>query len=114
LEKLSSILDILESLPKDCIKLEPYYHFGDCLCCEQLWNLCLIKKYVTDIKFCDTTEINHNHWDYVLNNFLIGNTSSHLGALNKTWITQPEDMNFYITTDKYLYHYNNQKHDTNI
>jgi hypothetical protein len=114
LYKLSNILEIIDSIPKKNIKTEPYYHFDNCMCCEQLWNLCLIKKYILNFDFCDTSYFENNHWDFILNNYIIKNTTTDLGAVNMCWETQPENLNFYITHTKYKNKFLIQKNDTNL
>lgn len=114
LEKLSDIFDVLNEIPNEIVVPHPWFQFNNCTCCEQFWNLCLIKKNIKDIKFCDISEIKHNHWDYLLNNFLVFNTFSDLGAINKTWEKQPENMDFYITKNEYMNYYKKQKNDSNL
>lgn len=100
--KLTDILDVIDGLNHDDIRLDNWYRYKNCNCCEQFWGLCLIHKNITNIEFCNLEPIKNNHYDYMCNNFIIKNTVSGLGVINKTWEFQPDDLTFYMTYDKFL------------
>jgi len=72
-------------------------------CTEQIWSLCVIKKYLKSILSVNNySHIDNNSWDYILNNFSIWDTKTDLKSINMNWSFQPEYLNSYITRNHYL------------
>jgi hypothetical protein len=92
----SNILHIIDEIDPE---------FGYVQCTEKLWLLSALKsKYEIDLK--DSTNVDHLNFSAILNNFIILNTRSTLGAYNKNWEFQPEDLPCYITESDFVGAYN--------
>jgi hypothetical protein len=77
-------------------------------CTEKIWMTAVLKKNnYKNISPSDTSEIDKNFWDIVVNNFIIKNTKSTLHSYNMNWINQPEDLYCYISEELYNQKYNN-------
>jgi hypothetical protein len=76
-----------------------YSHFG---CTEKAWFiLFLIKNNISAISLRNTSSIDANYWDFILNNFIIKNTKSTLQSSNQNWSFQSEKLECYITEQLY-------------
>jgi hypothetical protein len=90
LDKWSDVLDIPEK-----------NHNID-ICTEQFWFAGCLKKYFDDSIQLDNLKAYENFlWLAILNNFRILNTKSTLGAINKNWEKQPENLICYLMENEY-------------
>lgn len=72
-------------------------------CTEKLWALSVLKnKYPDIIDIYDSSNIDEFAWDFIVNNFIVLDTKSMLGAINMNWHFQPEYLPCYLDHDTYI------------
>lgn len=94
-EDLSLICDII-----DTIDSEDYSQFTGT---EQAWICTLVKKILHPTKtVSEIYNMNELYWPILLNNFIVMNTKTTLGLINKNWVDQPEFHPLYLTERDYI------------